>query len=177
MIRIDKNEKFPIVVSVVDEFTGQLVSGQTVNYEIREDDDSYLSPPVSGTLTESAVEPGIYRTTVEIDTDGRYIIYATCIGFVSNTEEVIVNPESIYDLEKMNRYYNISVEDVPRTNAVATASQTVRNVPLNQTDYIVTKIKLDNDADWTGTVASGVVFAHYRLITDALPYMMGDDGL
>ena len=173
MIRVDINELFPIVVSLVDEGTGYLVTGQTVNYEIREDDDGFLAPPISGVVPESVVEAGIYRTTESIPTAGRYIIYTTCSGFVSNTEELIVNPESIYDLEKMNRQYNISVEDVPRTNAGATASQAARNVPLNKTDYIITRLKGDGATDWTGTVSSGIVYAHYRAITDDLPYMMG----
>ena len=106
MIRVDKNEIFPILVSLIDENTGQLAAGQTVYYDIREMDDSPLNSPLTGILPESAVEPGIYRSEESIPTAGEYIIYATCSGFIANTEEVIVNPESIYDLEKQNRHYN-----------------------------------------------------------------------
>jgi len=173
MIRVDKNETFPILVSVINENTGQLVTGQTVYYDIREMDDSPLGPPISGILTESSVELGIYRHEESIPTAGEYVIYATCSGFITNTEEVIVNPESIYDLEKQNYHQNISVEDVKRTNAVPTASQTARNVPLGNTDYIVTLIKENTDSDWTSPIASGSVYAHYEDITDTVPYKMG----
>lgn len=173
MIRVDKDEIFPILVSVVDENTGQLVPGQTVYYDIRQMDDSPLNPTISGTLTESSVELGIYRHEESIPTAGEYVIYAICSGFITNTEEVIVNPESIYDLEKQNYHQNISVEDVKRTNAVPTASQTARNVPLDNTDYIITLIKENADSDWASPVASGVVYAHYENITDTAPYKMG----
>jgi len=173
MIRVDKNEIFPILVSLIDESIGQLAAGQTVYYDIRQTDDFPLSPPVSGTLTESLVEPGIYRSNESIPTDGGYIIYATCSGFITNTEEIIVNPESIYDLEKQNRNYNISVEDVVRENAIANASQTARKVALGNTDYIVTLIKYDYETTWSGATTSGVVYAHYKDEADSVPYLMG----
>ena len=173
MIRVDQNEQFPITVSLVDEGTGTTVSGATVAYDVREMDDSALSPPVNGTLDESIVEPGIYRTSLSIPTDGNYVCYLTSATFLPNTEEIIVNPENIYDLVKQTRHYNISVEDVIRTNGSPTASQTARNVPFGQTDYIVTNIKTDTDVDWTGTPASGIVYAWYQAVTDDTPYKMG----
>lgn len=174
MIRVDKNEIFPILVSLIDENTGQLASGQTVYYDIRDMNDLPLSPPIAGTLTESTVAPGIYRHEEDIPDAGEYVIYATCSGFITNTEEVIVNPESIYDLAKQNRHYNISVEDVLRENAVATSSQTTRNVGLGQSDYTITRIKYDDDTTWSGTTTSGVVYAWYRAEGDCAPYKMGD---
>lgn len=179
MIRVNENETFPILVSLVDEASGVLASGRTIYYDIRDINDAPLSPPISGTLTESIVEPGIYRTTESIDTAGTYICYATCSGFLSNTEEIIVNPENIYSLVKQTQNYNISVEDVPRTTASGsmTASQLIRNVPLGKTDYIVTKIKGDSDVDWSNPVTSGTIWAWYHSTADELPYMMGDDGL
>jgi hypothetical protein len=174
MIRVDKLEEFPIVATVVDDDLGSLVTGQTVYYEIRDANvDVALVPPISGILSESSYEPGVYRTVETIPTDGEYIIYTTCSGYISGTEDVIVNPESIYDLTKQNRQCNISVEDVVRTNAVPTASQLSRNVPLNKTDYIVTLIKSDNDSDWDGTTVSGVTYAHYETTLSNLPYKMG----
>jgi len=74
---------------------------------------------------------------------------------------------------KQNRHYNVSVEEVLRTNATANASQIARNVGLNKTDYIITILKGDTDSDWSGTTTSGVVYAHYRSITDDLPFRMG----
>jgi hypothetical protein len=174
MIRVDKNEIFPILVSLIDENTGQLASGQTVYYDIRDMNDLPLSPPIAGTLPESAVEPGIYRTEESIPDGGEYIIYATCSGFIANTEEVIVNPESIYDLTKQNRHYNISVEDVIRENAIATPSQTIRKVGLGQSDYTITRIKYDSDTTWSGTTTSGIVYAWYRNLDDCATYKMGD---
>ncbi len=173
MIRVDISEQFPVVVSLIDETTGTAAAGQTVYYEIRKDDDSSLSPHIGGVLPESAVEAGIYRKVQTIPTAGSYIIYSTCSGFTSGAEELIVNPESIYDVTKMDRQYNVSVEDVPRSTVSGTASQIVRNVPYGETDYIITRIKNDADPDWTGTVTSGIVYAHYRSITDTLPYLMG----
>ena len=174
MIRVDKNEIFPILVSLIDENTGELAGGQTVYYDIRKMDDFPLSPPINGTMPESAVEPGIYRINESIPVAGEYVIYATCSGFITNTEEVIVNPESIYDLEKQNRHYNISVEDVIRENAVATPSQTIRKVAVGESDYTITRIKYDSDTTWSGTTTSGLVYAWYRNEGDCAPYKMGD---
>jgi len=167
VIKVDENEQFPIVVALIDETTGMPGTGQTVYYEIRGADDSFLTPPISGILPESAVEGGVYRTTATIADAGEYVIYATCSGFVTSAEDLLVIPETAY------KAHNVSVEDVPRTNAVATASQTARNVPMNKTDYIIHRIKLSTDPDWTGTVTSGIIYAHYRNISDDLPYLMG----
>jgi len=175
MIRVDKNEIFPILVSLIDENTGQLASGQTVYYDIRQMNDFPLSPPIAGTLSESLVEPGIYRTEETIPAAGDYIIYATCSGFITNTEEVIVNPESIYDLEKQNRRYNVAVEDVIRENPAATPSQTLRKVALGNTDYIITWIKYDYDTTWSGTTTSGNTYAWYRAESDPVPYKMAGE--
>jgi len=174
MIRADIGEIFPITVALWDEYTGENATGQTVYYDVRDMSDNPLSPPISGTLTESTVTSGIYRTTLSIDTAGRYVCYAICSGFYDSSEEIIVNPENIYTLVKQNRHYNISVEEVVRTNATPTASQTTRNVPLQKTDYIVTKIKLDTDGDWSSTTVSGLVYAWYRTIDDLVPYRMGE---
>jgi len=125
-------------------------------------------------MLESSVEPGVYKIVESISIDGEFLFYATCSGFVTNTEEIIVNPESIYDLAKQNRHYNISVEDVVRTNSTPTASQIIRNVPLNKTDYVVTWIKPDSAADWSDpATVSGGVYAWYRDINDDVPYKMG----
>lgn len=88
---------------------------------------------------------------------------------------------SIYDSDfdiiteavKQNRNYNISVEDVVRENVTPDASQTLRNVPLNHTDYIITRIKEDSEATWSEATASGISYAWYRSIEDKLPYKMG----
>lgn len=174
MIRVDRYEDFPILVQLVDEQAATLATGQTVYYDIRKAaDDTSLSPPVAGTLTESLVERGLYRAVVSIPTGGQYLIYATCSGFITNSEELIVNPENIYELTKQNRHYNISVEDVIRENTVATASQTTRKVPLGRTDYVITVIKSDTDLDWTVTTTSGITYAWYRDISDTVPYKMG----
>ena len=162
-----------MVVSFIDESTGQLATGQNVSYDIRYPDDSSLSVPISGLLVESTVQPGIYKTVESISLPGQYIIYATCSGFVSSTEEVIVNPENIYELVKQNRGYNVSVEDVIRENSVPTASQMARNVPLGITDYILTVIKKDNQSDWSTTTTSGLVYAHYLDLDSKAPYKMG----
>ena len=179
MKRVDINETFPITVSLVDETTATMGIGETVYYDVRKQPgDVELSPAISGTLTESTVELGIYYTLVSIDEPGAYVVYATCSGFMVNSEEIIVNEENLYQLTKQNRHYNISVEDVIRENAIATASQTIRKVAVGNTDYIINKIKSDSDSDWSGsTVASGTVYAWYKDESDSIPYKMSGDGL
>lgn len=179
MIRTNQGEQFPILVSLLDEGSGSLSSGRTVYFDIRDMLDNEIYPPVSGTLTESTIEPGIYKTTATIEPAGTYIIYCTCSGFISNTEEVIVNQENIYEVTKQNRVYNTYVEDVVRTTASGneTASQIIRKVGYGKTDYIITKIKEDTDANWDNPVSSGIAYAHYNSTVDDLPYKMSGDGL
>ena len=172
MIRVNTNETFPISVGILNELTGEYVSGETVEYTIRTVAGALT---VSGTLIESPNESGIYRTSTTISSPGEYILYTTCSGYLPESEDIIVNAENIYDLVKQNRHYNISVEDVTRTDEPPTASQTARNVPLNKTDYIVTKIRSDGSSDWSGATTSGVVYAHYSDITDEVPYKMGSE--
>jgi len=180
MIRVDKNEQFPITVALYDETVGQNISGRTVYYDIRYAlNDAPLASPVSGTLTESIVELGIYRSVESIPDAGKYIIYATCSGFSTNVEELIVNEESVLNVTKQTQNYNISVEDVVRATASGseTASQLARNVPYGYTDYLLTWIKADDDVDWSNPVASGIVYAWYKTTASTVPYKMGGDGL
>ena len=178
MIRVDMLEQFTILVQLVNEQTGELATGESVYYDIREaSNDLPLTPSVSGTLIESTVEQGLYKNVDSVSESGQYIIYATCDNFITNSEELVVNPENIYDLTKANRNYNTSVEDVIRTNVTPTPSQTVRKVPLNKTDYITTFIKPDDDSDWSTTTTSGVVWAWYESITDDLPFKMSGSGV
>lgn len=174
MIRVNQNEQFPIVVQLVDEAAGTLASGEIVYYDIRDTSDNPLSPPVNGILIESTVAPGIYKNSTTLSNPGQYVIYATCSGFITNTAEIIVNPENIYDLVKQNRHYNISVEDVVRENSVPTTSQVIRKVAVGNTDYVITKIKRDSDTTWSGTTTSGITYAWYRDVSDRVPYKMGD---
>ncbi len=81
--------------------------------------------------------------------------------------------DTVTALVKQNRNYNVSVEDVIRENVSSTASQTARNVSMNQTDYIITRIKGDEDTTWSGTTISGVSHAWYRYTADTIPYRMG----
>ena len=172
MIRVSISESFTITVALLDETTGALSSGQTVSYDIRDSNDNSLSPPIAGTMTESSVEAGIYRVSTSIPTAGSYICYASSTGgFVSNTEEIIVETD-LHELVKQERHYNLSVEDVVRTNATPNASQTARKVPLNKTDYVVTKIKADDATNWDSPVASGTVYAHYETDSSVVPYRM-----
>jgi len=177
MIRVDKNEQFIITVALYDENTNQNISGQTVYYDIRDASDNSLSPPAAGTMDESSVESGIYKSVVAsgIPTAGNYIIYATCSGFNTNIEELIVNEENIYEVAKQTQNYNISVEEVLRTTVSGNPGQIARNVPLNKTDYIITWIKADTDPDWSNPVTSGTVYAWYASIDDNLPYKMGSE--
>lgn len=175
MIEANKNEMFPITVTLLDEEVAQLVASQTVSYDIRTMDDLELIPPVSGTLTESTVEGGIYKTQLSLPEAGTYICYATCSGFFTNSDEIVVREESVIEVAKRNYPHNLSVIDVVRTTADAdrTPSQILRNVPPGKTDYITTFVKSDSDSGWDFPVASGTVFAWYESSEANLPYMMG----
>jgi hypothetical protein len=170
MIRVDRNEQFPITAMILDECSGEIVSSAVVHYTVL---DAGGSTTLSGVFSESDNNPGVYIANISLSDAGIYRTYATCSGYNVGTEDILVNPENIYELTKQNRHYNIGVEEVLRTNPIATASQTARNVPMNQTDYIINRVKLDTASDWSGpTVASGIIYAHYRTITDSLPYKM-----
>lgn len=175
MIEANKNEAFPITVSLFNESTGQLVTSGTVTYDIRTIDDAVLIPSVSGVLSESSVEPGIYKTEVSIPSAGIYICYATCEGFVAGTEDILISEENIYEAIRYNMPHNISVTDYPRAtiSGATTASQIARKVPYGKTDYIATSIKRDSDLDWSNPVSSGVSYAHYTSLSSELPFRMG----
>lgn len=173
MIEANINEYFPISVSLVDEASAQLVTGQVVTYDIRTFDDVILSPPVSGTLVESEIEGGIYKAEISLPEAGVYTCYATCSGFFSGSEDIVISSESYTDIAKYSLPHNISVIDVPRTSTSGTASQTIRNVAIGNTDYIVTIVKRDTDINWNNPVASGVNYAWYDSMEANLPYMMG----
>jgi len=177
MIEVNKNELFPISVSLVDESTGTLVSNHIVKYDIRTHDDQVLNPAVSGTLIESIVESGIYRSTISLPVSGSYLCYASCSGFLAGTETILVNDENIYEISKSNRPYNVSVIDIVRSTSVEniTPSQIARKVPIGKTDYIVSLIKRDEDVDWQNPVSSGISYAHYLSYDMSLPYMMGGE--
>lgn len=177
MIEANKNEQFPITVSLIDEDTAELVTNQVVTYDVRTINDLVLSPPVSGSLSESAVEGGIYKTQISLSEAGIYICYASCSGFLAGTEEIVISDENIYEVTKSNRPHNMSVIDVPRStsNGSETASQLSRKVPLGKTDYIITLIKNEDDDNWDNPVSSGVSYAHYSSVSDDLPYMMAGE--
>lgn len=175
MIEASINESFPISVTLLDEELAQLVSGQLVTYDIRTFDDLELSPPVSGTLTESSVEGGIYKAEISIPLPGTYICYATCSGFFASSEDIVINYENCIDVAKYNLPHNISVIDIQRTSVSGTLSQVVRQVPYGKTDYIVTLVKRDTDLDWSNPVASGINYAWYESLASNLPYMMGGE--
>ena len=173
MIRVDVDETFPITAQVLDT-DNSLLYDQQVYYEITDSGDNFLSPRVSGIMTESTTSSGIYMADITIDTSGYYRVYATCSGVNVGSEDIVVNEENIYDLVKQNRHYNIGVEEVLRSNSIATVSQTTRKVAVGNTDYIINRIKLDSESDWSSsTVASGNVYAWYKNETDSVPYKMG----
>jgi len=171
MIRVDIDEIFPLTAMILDECSGEIVSSAVVHYSVV---DEVENTTLSGVFSESMVEPGVYTTSVSISGAGSYRAYATCSGYNVGTEDIQVNPENIYSLVKQNRHYNIEVEEVLRENSTPTASQTTRSVPLGKTDYIINRIKLSSESDWSGsTVVSGTVYAHYRTILNDLPFKMG----
>lgn len=164
------------MASLIDENTGDNVSGKVVNYDVRYIDDSPLVPVMNGALPESTVEQGIYKKAVSITVAGTFIWYCTCSGFPSGSETIMVDEQ---DAVSANRNYNVSVEDVVRTTVSggATLSQVERKVPQNETDYIITRIKADDAVDWSSPVASGTTHAWYNSVTDSLPYKMAGPGV
>jgi hypothetical protein len=99
------------------------------------------------------------------------------LGFLAGAEEIVIHEENIYDLAKSHRPYNVSVEDVIRTtdDIDRTPSQIARKVPLGKTDYIITKIKSDEDNNWENPISEGISYAHYVSEDQDLPYMMGGE--
>lgn len=172
MIRVDQSENFPLSATIEDA-SGAPVSGKTVYYDIRDENDDPLSPPITGIFDESTTGSGVYTKVLSLDAAGVFYAYATCSGYNTGVESITVNAENIYQLTKQNRNYNISVEDVLRTNSTPTASQTVRKVPFNKTDYINTIIKDDDASDWSSATVLGTAYAWYRDIEDDIPYKMG----
>jgi hypothetical protein len=171
MIRVDQNEDFPLAATIINE-SGDAVSGETVYYDIRDENDDPLVPVVSGTFDESTTGSGVYKKVVSLEESGTFYAYALCSGYNTGVEEIVVNDENIYQLTKQNRNYNIAVEDVIRENVSPTASQAARNVPMDRTDYIVTRIKEDSAGTWNDATVSGISYAWYRTITDTMPYKM-----
>lgn len=174
MIEASVNESFPIAVTLMDEEMARLVAGQVVTYDVRTLNDLELSPPISGTLHESSVENGIYKAEINLTDIGSYICYATCSGFFTSSEEILIN-NSFIDIVSCSFPHNISVTDVVRSSVdiERTTSQINRQVPFGKTDYILTAIKRDTDVDWSNPVSSGVSYAHYSSIDALLPYRMG----
>jgi len=177
MIEANKDSAFLITVSLLDDFNSELISGRSVIYDVRTINDSQLIPSISGTFDESTVEAGIYKKELSIPQAGSFICYATCSGFVTSTEDIVISEENIYNLTKENRVYNTSVIDVIRTtvSGSATPSQIARNVEIGNTDYIISEIKMESDSDWTSPVSSGISYAHYANLSDQLPYKMGGE--
>lgn len=173
MIEVNKNELFPITVSLLDEELAALITDQTVYYDIRTLYDVSLSPPISGTLIESNVEDGIYKTEISVPDAGSYICYFSSSEFITGTEEIRISNENIYELAKSNRPYNVAVMDVVRSTVSGVGSQDARKVPIDKTDFIASAVKLDSDIDWSVPVGSGISYAHYKTISDDLPYLMG----
>jgi len=171
MIKIPKGVVFPITVSLFDDHLGKLISNGTVSYDVRDVYGNELAPPVSGTLSESSISEGIYLEELSIDEPGNYIFYATCSGFITNTETIVVYDK--YDNYVIDAPHNVFVMDILRTNEDITESQQIRKVGIGKTDYVISAVKRDDDLDWTNPVSSGISYAYYRNIDDDLPYMMG----
>jgi len=100
MIRVDKNEQFPLTAMILDECSGEIVSSAVVHYRIVDETETTT---LSGVFSESTVNPGVYIANVSISGSGSYRAYATCSGYNVGTEDIQVNPENIYELTKMNR--------------------------------------------------------------------------
>jgi len=177
MIKVNKNETFPLLVSLLDEGREQLINGKVVTYDVRTIDDQELTPTVSGVLTESTTTSGIYHTSLSLPLPGSYIAYVTCNGFISEAESILISEENIYDLTRTHYPFNSKVMDVTRTTAYdeRTPSQIARHVPYGKTDFIVTVIKHDYELTWNNPVASGISYAHYLTEDSMLPYMMAGE--
>ena len=177
MIKVNKNETFPLLVSLLDEGSDRLINGKVVTYDVRTIDDQELNPTISGVLTESTTTSGIYHTSLSLPTAGSFACYITCNGFISEAESILVSEENIFELTRSHYPFNSKVMDVTRTTAYdeRTPSQISRHVPYGKTDYIVTVIKHDFDLTWNNPIASGISYAHYLTEDSMLPYMMAGE--
>lgn len=96
MIRVVVNDTFPIAVSLEDS-SGTMISGETVYFDIRRTDDTELSPPNSGILTESTVASGVYKSTVSINETGSFICYIKTDNYGTQTKDILVDPMPVAD--------------------------------------------------------------------------------
>jgi hypothetical protein len=95
MIRAGVSEIFPITATLIDEINSVVSTGNVVLYEIRQQpNDTPLTPILSGVFVESATTPGIYIATLVINEIGSYVVYVSCSGFTTSTEEIIIEAVS-----------------------------------------------------------------------------------
>lgn len=161
MIVANKGEQFSQIFIFYD-LTGHFIENYPATYLIADAlTDNIVS---SGTMSEGFV--GIHVLVDSLSNSGDYICYANCSGTLIN-EEIKILPENIYDLVKSRRNYNQSYENIERPVGAPDASQVLRGVPENETDYIIHRVKNDYDSNWDNPTASGNAYPHYR---GSIPY-------
>jgi len=97
VIRVHTSDSFPVTSTIIDEFNNQ-VSGESIYFDVRYMDDSYLVPPNTGKFVESTIASGIYVANITIDSPGSYVCYVTCSGFSTTAKEVLVEEKRLAEL-------------------------------------------------------------------------------
>ena len=165
MLSVDINEKFYLTVVLVDDLS--MGSGESVSYTVV---DSLDNPTTSGMLTESVDFVGTYSKEISLSVSGDYRVYYHVDHYPTGMEYVKVKPESLAELIKQNRQSNMSVE-----NVFAVSDIPVRNVAIGRTDYIIVRLKADNDTDWSNPVVERSLYAWYAAMGDDQPIYMGEE--
>ena len=100
-------------------------------------------------------------------------VSTTVSGIKIKTDALPSDPPSTADIITiMEQLYpqNIAVEEFR-----AASQNLIRKVDIDRVDRITYKIKLDTDTDWDSPIASGTLYAWYRVLGDTVPRYMGEN--
>ena len=165
MITVDVNELFYLTAVLVD--SASMGSGESVRYVI---ENSTYNVVESGLLEENPTYSGTYAKEVSLQDYGEYIAYFYADGYPTGMEYIKVKEESVVELIKQNRQTNLAVE-----NVFAQSDIPERNVQAGKTDYVIIKIKNDDDINWDNPVAERRMYAWYANMGDEQPIYMGEE--
>jgi len=165
MITVDVNELFYLTVVLVDSMS--MGTGEVVNYTVEDSTNSVVS---SGILDESNTYLGTYTKELSLPSYGDYIAYFYADSYPTGMEYIKVKEEALSELIKQNRQTNMSAE-----NVFAQQDIPDRNVEAGKTDYVIIRIKRDDDVDWSNPVTERRMYAWYAQMGDEQPVYMGEE--
>ena len=142
MIKVDVGEHFSIIATLVDE--DSMGTGLSVAYGIKNSSGTIVD---SGTLIEDTTYSGVYSKNISLSSSGNYIAFYEAVDYARGAENIVVVEEPLARLIKQVRHWNMATE-----NVLAAVDIPSRNVAIGKTDYIIIKIKDDDDSDWSSPI-------------------------